>query len=79
LKGVMGYGSSSVVHSVKFWELTEKLPLVIEIVDEASKIDLFIEKIIPWLKKSRKGCLVTVDKTEILLLKQGKKKNMLGF
>ena len=24
LKGVMGYGSSSVIHSVKFWEITEK-------------------------------------------------------
>ena len=38
LKGVMGYGSSSVIHSVKFWEITEKLPVVIEIVDEAKKL-----------------------------------------
>jgi len=79
LKGIMGYGSSSVIHSVKFWELTEKLPLVIEIVDEANKVDRFTEKIIPWLQKSQKGCLVTVDKTEILLLKHGKKKNLPGF
>lgn len=33
IKGIMGYGSSSVVHSEKFWELTEKLPVVLEIVD----------------------------------------------
>ena len=34
LKGVMGFGSSSVVRSTRFWEITEKMPVVIEIVDE---------------------------------------------
>ena len=39
LKGVMGYGGSSVVHSAKFWETNDKLPVVVEIVDESSKIE----------------------------------------
>ncbi|OGH91283.1 MAG: hypothetical protein A2534_00005 [Candidatus Magasanikbacteria bacterium RIFOXYD2_FULL_39_9] len=56
LKGVMGFGSSSVVRSVKFWEITEKLPVVIEIVDDSEKIDQFIEKILPWFEKLRYGC-----------------------
>lgn len=50
LKGSMGYGSSSVVHSVKFWEFTEKLPVVIEIVDEAEKVEKFAKKFCPGLK-----------------------------
>ena len=39
LKGVMGYGASSSISSMKFFELSEKLPMIIEIVDKAEKID----------------------------------------
>jgi PII-like signaling protein len=73
LKGSMGYGSSSVVRSVKFWELTEKLPIVIEIIDEADKIERFTTKILPWFDKLRYGCLITVEKANILLYKCGSK------
>jgi PII-like signaling protein len=76
LKGAMGYGSSSVIRSMKFWELTEKLPIVIEIVDESAKIDGFIEKILPWFEKLRYGCLITVEKADIVLYKQGTKKGL---
>lgn len=79
LKGTMGYGSSSVIRSVKFWEITEKLPLVIEIIDEAEKIDRFTEKILPWFEKLRYGCMITVEKAEIVLHKQGEKKGLFNF
>lgn len=74
LKGVMGYGSSSRIHSARFWEITEKLPLVIEIVDEAEKIEKFIETIRPWIEKLPYGCLITVEKTGIVLQQQGSRK-----
>lgn len=74
LKGSMGYGSSNVIQSVKFWELTEKLPMVVEIVDEADKIDRFTEKILPWFDKLRYGCLITTEEANIVLHKQGTKK-----
>ena len=70
----MGYGASSDLHSDKFWELTEKIPVIIEIIDEASKINGFLEKILPWLKLLPKGCLITCQDTEIILTKQGNKK-----
>lgn len=79
LKGVMGYGSSSVVRSVKFWEITEKLPIVIEIVDESEKIEKFTEKILPWFEKLRYGCMITVEKANIVLYKQGTKKGFFNF
>ena len=79
LKGVMGYGSSSVIHSVKFWEITEKLPVVIEIVDEAEKIEKFTEKILPWFEKLRYGCMITVEEVNLVLYKQGSKKNFFNF
>ncbi|MFA6951162.1 MAG: DUF190 domain-containing protein [Lentimicrobiaceae bacterium] len=79
LKGVMGYGTSSVVRSVKFWEITEKLPVVIEIVDESAKIEQFTQKILPWFEKLRYGCMITVEKANIVLYKQGSKKGFFDF
>lgn len=76
LKGVMGFGGSNMISNVKFWELTEKLPVVIEIVDEAGKIEKFAETIIPYFEKIRNGGLITIEKATILLYKQGKKNSI---
>ena len=73
-KGIMGFGSSSVIRSVKFWELTEKLPIVVEIIDDSKKIDDFIEKILPWFDYLSCGCLITVENVTTILRKQGSKK-----
>jgi PII-like signaling protein len=76
IKGTMGYGSSNVIRSVKFWEITEKLPIVIEIVDDAEKIEKFTEKILPWFDKLRYGCLITVEDVKVILFKRGTKKGI---
>ncbi len=75
LKGVMGYGGSSVVHSAKFWETNDKLPVVVEIVDESSKIEAFFEIIRPYLESVRYGCLVTIEDAKILYYKAGRRKS----
>lgn len=72
-KGIMGYGSSSELVSDKFWELTDKTPVIIEIIDEAEKIDLFVKQISPWLEEQPKGCLVTLSDASVVLHKSGKK------
>jgi len=71
LKGIMGYGASSEVYSNKLWEISEKVPLVVEIIDEPSKIDSFFESLKPLFDKIGKGHIVTVDETTILLQKPG--------
>ena len=75
-KGVMGYGGSSVVHSAKFWETNDKLPVVVEIVDESAKIDAFFKVIRPYLESVRYGCLVTIEDAHVLLYKSGGKKSV---
>ena len=75
-KGVMGYGGSSVVHSAKFWETNDKLPVVVEIIDEGPKIEAFVEVIKPYLESVRYGCLVTVEDAHVLLYKAGGKKSV---
>ncbi len=77
-KGIMGYGSSSVVHSAKFWETNDKLPVIVEIIDESQKIEAFLEKIGPILENMRYGCLVTLQDAHVLMSKTGRKKTVFG-
>lgn len=58
-RGIMGYGTSSKIDSTRFWELTEKLPVVVEMIDETRMIDIFYKSIENDLDKLGKGCLVT--------------------
>jgi uncharacterized protein len=76
LKGILGYGASSVIHSYKFWEVTDKVPVIIELIDEDVKIRSFYETIRPQLESMRYGCLVTIENVEVLLFKSGKNKNV---
>jgi len=71
IRGVMGYGSSSHISSMKFWEISEKMPMVVEIVDDADKIDEFFVTIRPYLEKIRKGCLVTIEPVNVAYYKSG--------
>jgi uncharacterized protein len=73
LKGIMGYGASSEIYSNKLWEITEKIPLVVEIIDEPEKIDSFFESIKPLFENIGKGHIITVDETIVLMHKQGNK------
>jgi PII-like signaling protein len=74
LKGIMGYGASSEMYSNKLWEISEKIPLVIEIIDESHKIEPFIEHIRPFFEKAGKGHIITLDDTTVLFHKTGNKK-----
>ncbi len=73
-RGIMGYGASSKhISSSRFWELTEKLPVVIEIIDQTLTINKFYDVIKPLLENMPKGCLVMIEPVEILLSKAGTK------
>jgi PII-like signaling protein len=73
-KCIMGFGASSIVHSYKFWETSEKIPVVVEIIDEDSKVLAFYEVIRPFLESMHYGCLVTTEKVNVMLYKSGDKK-----
>ena len=74
-RGVMGFGmSSKTISSSKFWELTEKLPVMIEITDKTEVLERFYDTLEPDLQKMHKGCLVSMEPVRILLMKPGKQK-----
>jgi uncharacterized protein len=73
LKGIMGFGASSEIVSNKLWEITEKLPLIVEIIDESHKIDSFFESIRPYFDKIGKGHIITAEETTVILHRTGNK------
>ena len=70
LRGPMGFGRSSHLHSAKILRLSEDLPMVIEIVDSQAKIDAFL----PVLDKMMGSGLITVEKVQVLQYVDGKSK-----
>ena len=65
LRGQVGYGRASVIHSAKIMRLSDDLPLVIEIVDVPDKVEVFL----PVIEKVINGGLITVENVYIRLYK----------
>ncbi|HKD46844.1 MAG TPA: DUF190 domain-containing protein [Rhizomicrobium sp.] len=61
LRGPMGFGHSSRLHTSKILRLSEDLPLVIEIVDDEAKIENFL----PVLDSMMGSGLVTLEKVKV--------------
>lgn len=71
-RGVMGFGmSSKKISNSKFWELTEKLPVVVELIDNKEVLDDFFNSIKPDLESVRKGVLVVMVPADVLFIKAG--------
>ena len=66
LKGIMSYGASSHIHLARLIELSQDLPIVIEIVDKAEKIDDFLPVVNDLFEKWGKGGLITIEKVDVL-------------
>lgn len=62
LRGVMGFGKHSILHTAKILRLSEDLPMVIEIVDSAEKVEDFL----PVLNEMIKDGLVTLEPIRVL-------------
>src|SRR5512141_1918996 len=62
LRGPMGFGKSSRVHTAKILRLSMDLPVVIEIVDAEEKLNAFL----PVLDEMMRGGLVTLEKVKVI-------------
>ncbi len=62
LRGPMGFGHSSRLHTAKILRLSEDLPIVVEIVDKVDKINAFL----PLLDSMVRGGLVSLEEVRIL-------------
>jgi uncharacterized protein len=62
LRGPMGFGHSSRLHTAKILRLSEDLPMVVEIVDSEDKIRAFLDSIEPIMGAG----LVTLERVQVL-------------
>ena len=69
LRGVGGYGGSSVYHTDKLLRLSQDLPLIVEVVEYEERI----EKILPRLDEMVGGGLITLEKVRVILYRPAKK------
>lgn len=67
LRGAMGFGKSSRLHTTKILRLSMDLPLVIEIVDSEANINRFL----PTLDRMIGSGLVTLEKAQVLHYRSG--------
>jgi PII-like signaling protein len=63
LRGPMGFGASSLLHTTKILRLSEDLPLVIEMVDAVEKIEAFLPVLDTMMSK---GGLVTLENVKVI-------------
>ena len=62
LRGPMGFGKSSRMHTAKILRLSMDLPIVIEIVDSEEKISGFL----PALEEMMSGGMVTLERVQVI-------------
>jgi PII-like signaling protein len=69
LRGVGGFGGSSVYHTDKLLRLSQDLPIVVEVIETQERID----QILPWLDEMVDGGLVTLEKVRVILYRAAKR------
>ncbi len=63
LRGYIGFGANSRIHSARILRLSEDLPMVIEIVDEPERIAAFVAELDGMIQEG----LVTLEKVEVAI------------
>ncbi len=69
IRGILGFGANSRIHTSQILRLSEDLPLVIEIVDSEERINVFL----PELDKMIGEGLVTLEKVRIITYRHNNK------
>ena len=69
LRGVGGYGGSSIYHTDKLLRLSQDLPIVLEVIEYQERI----EQILPRLDEMVEGGLITLEKVRVILYRSAKR------
>lgn len=69
LRGVAGYGGSSVYHTDKLLRLSQDLPIIVEVVEATERIEAMLTR----LDEMVEGGLITLEKVRVILYRAAKK------
>lgn len=65
-KGVLGFGATARIRTMKLLDLSSDLPVAIEIVDEAARVDAFKEQLSMMFEQANCGGLVTIENIRVV-------------
>lgn len=66
LKGVLGYGATARIRTAKILDLSADLSMVVEIVDEAARVEAFQQLLSQLFEQANCGGLVTAEKVRVI-------------
>jgi uncharacterized protein len=66
IKGIMSYGASSHLHRARLIELSEDLPIIIEIIDHAEKIEAFLPIVNELFEQCGRGGMITLENVDVI-------------
>ena len=72
LRGIEGFGAHSRIHKSTIPELSNDLPIVIEIVDTSEKIEALIPEIDAMIEEAHCGAMMTIEKVDVRKYSAGK-------
>jgi hypothetical protein len=67
LRGIMGFGSRSRIHTAKIMRLSQDLPIVVEIVDTPGRLEAFLELIDSAIEDG----MATIEKAQVRFYRDG--------
>lgn len=73
LKGVLGYGASDHIRTSKLLDLSGDMPMVVEIVDEETRIEAFRPILAEMIEETGRGAMVTMENIRVVHYKPGQK------
>ncbi len=72
-KGIMSFGASHSIHTMKIFALSGDLPVIIEIIDNIDKLNDFIPVLQELMNLSKKGGMITMQENSVLRYAAGEK------
>lgn len=72
LRGIMGFGADSRIHTSKILRLSQDLPIVVEIVDTAKRLDEFLA----LADDAIQGGMVTLEKAQVRIYRESKEQGV---
>ncbi|MEO8821177.1 MAG: DUF190 domain-containing protein [Ginsengibacter sp.] len=72
MRGIMGFGPNSKIHTAKLFDISSDLPVIVEIVDTLENINSFVKVVEQLFEESKSGGLMTIEKAEVIRYKSGK-------
>ncbi|MGV8090894.1 MAG: DUF190 domain-containing protein [Mangrovibacterium sp.] len=74
-RGILSFGASHSIHTMKIFALSNHLPVIVEIVDDEKKVREFSVQVRELVGVSQKGALITIQPLEVIEYKAGDKYN----